>query len=52
MGLILIFLYSWKLSLVMLSVIPLVSLTAVCYGKFVKRLSKDYQKYILPTKGG
>eukprot|EP00908_Phaeocystis_cordata_P014119 Transcript_25220.p1 GENE.Transcript_25220~~Transcript_25220.p1 ORF type:complete len:481 (+),score=210.40 Transcript_25220:992-2434(+) len=43
-GLILIFLYSWKLSLVMLSVIPLVSLTAVCYGKFVKRLSKDYQK--------
>jgi len=42
-GLCVIFLYSWKLSLVMLSIVPLISLTAVCYGRFVKRLSKSYQ---------
>ena len=42
-GIMLIFLYSWKLSLVMLSIVPLIAFAAVGYGRFVKRLSKDYQ---------
>ena len=42
-GIMLIFLYSWKLSLVMLSIVPLIAFAAVGYGRFVKRLSQDYQ---------
>ena len=42
-GILLIFLYSWKLSLVMLSIVPLVAFAAVGYGRFVKRLSQSYQ---------
>ena len=42
-GLLLIFIYSWKLSLVMLSVVPLVVFTGVFYGRFMKRQSKLYQ---------
>ena len=42
-GLAVIFLYTWKLSLVMLSVVPAVALFAVVYARFIKRLSKEYQ---------
>ena len=42
-GIMLIFLYSWKLSLVMLSIVPLIAFAAVGYGRFVKRLSQNYQ---------
>lgn len=38
-----IFFISWKLTLVMLSVVPVVGVCARMYGTFVKTLSKNYQ---------
>ena len=43
-GLCLIFFTSWRLSLVMLAIVPLVVAVAVRYGKFMKRKSRAYQK--------
>ena len=43
LGLCIIFVYSWRLSLVMLSVVPAIAVTAVIYASYVKRISKDYQ---------
>ncbi len=34
---------SWKLSLIMLSVVPVMAISAVIFGKFIKRLSKEAQ---------
>lgn len=34
---------SWKLSLIMLSLIPLITISAVLFGKFIKKLSKEAQ---------
>lgn len=42
-GIVFIFNYSWRLSLVMMAVIPLVIIAASCYGKLVKRLAREYQ---------
>ena len=42
-SLVMIFLYSWKLSLVMIASVPLVVILSSTYGKFVKRLSTRYQ---------
>ena len=42
-GLIILFVISWKLTLLMLSVVPLITLFGVWYGKYVKRLSKLVQ---------
>ena len=36
-------LLSWKLALIMLSVIPLVSISAVFFGRFIRKLSKRAQ---------
>eukprot|EP00730_Choanoeca_flexa_P006959 TRINITY_DN12253_c0_g1_i1.p1 TRINITY_DN12253_c0_g1~~TRINITY_DN12253_c0_g1_i1.p1 ORF type:complete len:792 (+),score=209.57 TRINITY_DN12253_c0_g1_i1:96-2471(+) len=42
-SLIVMFLLSWKLTLVLLSVVPPVAIGAVFYGKKVKNLRKDFQ---------
>jgi len=42
-GILLIFLVSWRLSLVMLSIVPAVMVVAICYGRAMKNLSKRYQ---------
>lgn len=42
-SIIVLFVLSWRLCLVMLSVIPVVVLAAMVYGSFVKRLSKRVQ---------
>lgn len=40
-GLVLIFLESWKLSLMMLAVVPAITIVAIVYGRFMKRFSKQ-----------
>lgn len=42
-GIILLFVISWKLTLVMLGVLPFLVLFAVVFGRMVKNLSKGYQ---------
>jgi ABC-type multidrug transport system fused ATPase/permease subunit len=42
-GLLLLFYISWKLTLVMLSCVPIVAIGAVMYGLYVRRLAKDRQ---------
>lgn len=42
-GIIMIFLISPKLSLTMLSIIPIIAISAVFFGKFIKKLSKEAQ---------
>lgn len=37
---------SWKLSLIMLSIVPIMALAAVFFGRFIKKLSKDAQSEI------
>merc|ERR1712167_184430 len=39
----LLFLTSWRLTLVALAVVPAITLIAILYGRFIKRLSKRYQ---------
>jgi len=40
---ILLFLTEWKLTLVILAVVPLLVFIAICYGRYTKRLTKEYQ---------
>jgi|TARA_B100000795_G_C22806003_1_gene444951 ABC-type multidrug transport system fused ATPase/permease subunit len=42
-GIAFIFTLSWKLSLIMLAVIPIAAITAMIFGKFIKKLSKETQ---------
>jgi len=42
-GILLLFYISWKLTLVMLSCVPVVAIGAVVYGNYVRRLAKDRQ---------
>ena len=42
-SLVMIFTYSWKLSLTALAVVPLVTIISTMYGRMVKRLSNKYQ---------
>eukprot|EP00948_MAST-09A_sp_MAST-9A-sp1_P000883 g883.t1 len=42
-ALLFLFVLSWKLTLIMLSIIPAVSIAAVLYGKWLKGVSKAYQ---------
>ena len=42
-GIIFITLISWKLSLIMLGIVPIVSIIAVVFGKFIKKISKQTQ---------
>lgn len=37
------FLISWKLSLVIMATMPPIIISAVLYGKFIKNLSKRFQ---------
>jgi ABC-type multidrug transport system fused ATPase/permease subunit len=39
----LLFITSWQLTVVMLAVVPVLVISAVIYGRFTKRLSKEYQ---------
>ncbi|KAF4693313.1 hypothetical protein FOZ60_011293 [Perkinsus olseni] len=43
-GTIILFIVSTRLTLMMLSVIPLAAIATMCYARFVGQLSKDYQK--------
>lgn len=43
-GIIFIFSVSWKLVLIMLGVIPIAAITAMLFGKFIKKLSKSAQE--------
>ena len=36
-------LISWKLSLIMLAIVPLIAVSAVIFGKFIKKVSKKAQ---------
>jgi ABC-type multidrug transport system fused ATPase/permease subunit len=42
-SIVLLFIVSWHLTLVMMAVVPLLMLIVVIYGRFTKRLTKDYQ---------
>ena len=42
-GLVIIFFQSWKLSLLMLSVVPFLAIGGRIYGSFVRNISKNYQ---------
>jgi ABC-type multidrug transport system fused ATPase/permease subunit len=42
-ALLLVFLLQPKLTLVMLSVVPVIALSATCYARFIKRIAKEYQ---------
>jgi len=43
LSLTILFILSWKLSLVMFSVVPIVAVGAVAYGFFVQKLQKRFQ---------
>ncbi|KAF4673717.1 hypothetical protein FOL47_010198 [Perkinsus chesapeaki] len=43
-GTIILFIISSKLTLIMLSIVPLAAIATMCYAKFVGKLSKGYQK--------
>jgi ABC-type multidrug transport system fused ATPase/permease subunit len=45
-GIVLISIYSWQLTLLMLATIPLIALFAVFFGRYIKRLSKATQEEI------
>lgn len=40
-GIIMLAILSWKLSLIMLGVVPIVAISAMLFGRFIKRLSRD-----------
>ena len=42
-GVIILFVISWKLSLVIFLIIPIIGGIAVVYGKFIRRVSKAVQ---------
>eukprot|EP00698_Gefionella_okellyi_P019000 TRINITY_DN576_c0_g1_i1.p1 TRINITY_DN576_c0_g1~~TRINITY_DN576_c0_g1_i1.p1 ORF type:complete len:759 (-),score=182.47 TRINITY_DN576_c0_g1_i1:78-2315(-) len=42
-SIVILFIISWKLTLVMLSVVPVVAIGAVVYGRFLQRLKKQFQ---------
>ncbi len=42
-GIGILFVISWRLTLVMLSVLPLIVVGALAYGRFIRRYSKAYQ---------
>ena len=42
-GIIFITLISWKLSLIMLAIVPIVAISAVFFGQFIKKISKQAQ---------
>ena len=43
LGIIFITFISWKLSLIMLAIVPLVAISTVFFGKFIKKISKEAQ---------
>eukprot|EP00127_Corallochytrium_limacisporum_P001879 Clim_evm34s88 gene=Clim_evmTU34s88 len=45
-SLVILFATSWKLTLLMLSVVPLVSIGSVSYGKFLRRQRKAFQDHL------
>lgn len=45
-GMILLFYYSWKLTLIMMATLPVMIVIAVIFGKFIKKLSKRTQDRI------
>ena len=42
-GILFIMFISWKLSLIMLAIVPVVAISAVFFGKFIKKISKQAQ---------
>ena len=48
-GVALLLVYSIKLTIVMLSVFPLVIILAIIFGRYIKKLAKDRQEYLAQT---
>jgi ABC-type multidrug transport system fused ATPase/permease subunit len=48
-GVVLLFVISWKLTLIMLAVIPVIGIVAIIYGRWVKSLGKRYQDALAKT---
>lgn len=48
-GVILLLIYSVKLTLVMLAVFPAVIILAIIFGRYIKRLAKERQEYLAQT---
>jgi ABC-type multidrug transport system fused ATPase/permease subunit len=44
-GIAFIFIFSWKLALIMLSTVPVMAVIAVVFGRFIRRLSKNSQDH-------
>ncbi len=45
-GILILFITSWKLTLAMLAVVPLIAIVAVVFGRFIRRLSRQVQDEI------
>ncbi|MFM8962759.1 MAG: ABC transporter ATP-binding protein [Sphingomonadales bacterium] len=45
-GIAFLFLISWKLSLIMLTTVPVMAIIAVFFGRYIRKLSKEAQDYI------
>lgn len=48
---VLLFITSWELTLVMIAVVPALVGIAVMYGRFTKKLTKDYQDALAKAAG-
>lgn len=48
-GVVLLLIYSVKLTLVMLAVFPVVIILAIIFGRYIKKLAKDRQEYLAQT---
>ena len=51
MSAVLLFITSWELTLVMMGVIPALVALAVFYGRYTKKLTKDYQDALARAAG-
>lgn len=49
-GVVMLFILSWKLSLLILGVVPLITIPAIFFGKWVKKLSTKMQDALARVK--
>ncbi len=50
-ALVILFVTSWKLTLVMLAVVPVITAAAIVYGNFIKKLQKKFQDELAASVG-
>jgi ABC-type multidrug transport system fused ATPase/permease subunit len=51
-SIVLLFITSWKLTLVMMAVVPALMIIVALYGRFTRRLTKDYQDALARSDSG